>query len=371
MKYVFVSYNYSPAFDSPESWFKRTEGYSGLMECLSKENTVINVKQINYEGYQLHKGVEYHFVDFDRKKNYFPHRLNQFVKSLAPDVVVVQGLHHPLQVIQLKTVLPERTKIIAQHHAEKPFTGIKKYVQKIADKCIDACLFASHDMGLEWVKAGNIASAKKIYEVMEVSSNFYPINKTTARSQLGISAATVFLWVGRLNENKDPFNVVSTFLKYAETNISARLYMIYHTDELLDEVKDLIQRHINKDAIALIGKVPHDELLYWYNSADFFISGSYYEGSGTAVCEAMSCGCVPVVTDIPSFRMMTDQGNCGLLYHPGSETELLAALKQTTTMNLADQINRSLTYLKKNLSFEAIALRIQDIAASLFNQRIN
>jgi len=36
MVYLSVSYNYSPAFDSPESWFKRTEGYAGIMECLSK-----------------------------------------------------------------------------------------------------------------------------------------------------------------------------------------------------------------------------------------------------------------------------------------------------------------------------------------------
>jgi len=366
MKYVFVSYNYSPDFDSPQSWFKRTEGYAGVMEYLSEDNTVINIKQINYEGYYRYKGVHYNFVNFDRKKNYFPHQLNRFVKSLAPDVVVVQGLHHPLQVIQLKTILPNRTKIIAQHHAEKPFMGIKKHVQRVADKCIDACLFASHNMGLEWVGAGNISSSKKIHEVMEVSSNFHPLDKPTAKLHLGICADTVFLWVGRLNENKDPLNVVSTFLKYAEINASARLYMIYHTDELLNEVKALIESHRNKCAITLIGKVPHHDLLHWYNSADFFISGSHYEGSGTAVCEAMSCGCVPIVTDILSFRMITDQGNCGILYEPGNEAELLAALKLTATINKAEKRDKSLTYFDRNLSFGAIASQIEKIAEGLF-----
>jgi glycosyltransferase involved in cell wall biosynthesis len=366
MKYVFVSYNYSPDFDSPESWFKRTEGYAGVMECLSRNNTVINVKQINYEGYYLYKGVHYHFVNFARKKNYFPHQLNQFVKSLVPDVVVVQGLHHPLQVIQLKTILPKRTKLIAQHHAEKPFTGIKKHVQRIADKCIDACLFASNDMGLEWVKSGNITSAKKIHEVMEVSSNFYPINKITAKAQLGICADIVFLWVGRLNENKDPLNVVKAFLEYAETNASARLYMIYHTDELLTKVKKIIESHLNKSAITLIGKVSHHDILNWYNSADFFISGSHYEGSGTAVCEAMSCGCIPIVTDILSFRMITNQGNCGILYKPGNESELLTALRSTATIDVAKKRNRSLTYFDRNLSFRAIATQIEKVAEGLF-----
>ena len=33
-------------------------------------------------------------------------------------------------------------------------------------------------MGETWVKKGNLASEKKIHEIMEVSSVFYPIDKT-------------------------------------------------------------------------------------------------------------------------------------------------------------------------------------------------
>ena len=50
MKYVFISYNYSPDFNSPESWIKRTEMYGGMLECLGRENEVMSIKQINYEG---------------------------------------------------------------------------------------------------------------------------------------------------------------------------------------------------------------------------------------------------------------------------------------------------------------------------------
>jgi glycosyltransferase involved in cell wall biosynthesis len=118
--------------------------------------------------------------------------------------------------------------------------------------------------------------------------------------------------------------VVKAFLAFAEVNPDTRLYMIYHTDELLNDIKAL-----QTDAIKLIGKVPHDDLLYWFNSVDFIVSGSHYEGSGAAICEAMSCGCIPVVTDILSFRMITDNGNCGILYPPGNEQAMLSALNQT------------------------------------------
>jgi flagellin-specific chaperone FliS len=89
-------------------------------------------------------------------------------------VVFIQGLHFPLQIIQLRLLLGPGVKIIAQNHAEKPFSGLKKTLQKLAGRCINAYLFASYAMGAEWVTNGNLANASKIHEVMEVSSVFYP-----------------------------------------------------------------------------------------------------------------------------------------------------------------------------------------------------
>jgi len=365
MVYVFVTYAPSLNFDSPESWFERTEGYAGAPERLSRENTVFNIKQINYEGICTHNGVQYHFKNFGNKKKRFPWRLNRYVKSLNPDIVFVQGLHNPLQLIQLKMLLDKKTKIIAQNHAEKPFSGIRKIIQKIADRYVDAYLFASREMGMDWVDKGNLASAKKIHEVMEVSSIFYPVKKAAAKLRTGVEGKPVFLWVGRLNDNKDPLTVVKAFLKFTESSPDAVLYMIYHTDELLGEIKRLIDGGGKKNKIMLIGRLPHKDLLYWYNAADFFISASHYEGSGTAVCEAMSCGCIPIVTDIFSFRMITDGGNCGLLYEAGNPDALLSALLKTKPTDVAEKQKKCLGYFKEKLSFEAIAKQVSEIAASL------
>jgi glycosyltransferase involved in cell wall biosynthesis len=364
MHFVFVSYNYSPNFNSPAAWINRIKVYVGSLECLAKEDTVTRVEQINYSGDYHNNGIQYYFTDFGRRK-YFPWKLNHFVKGLQPDIVFVNGLHFPLQVIQLRLTLGKEVKIIAQNHAEKPFTGIKKYIQKIADICIDAYLFASHGLGMDWVNKGNLASPRKIHEVMEVSSVFYQIDKVYAKSRTGASGDPVFLWVGRLNANKDPLNVVGAFLEFNNMHPAARLYMIYHTDELLNEIESLINKNESKDAITLIGEVPHDELLYWFNSSDFIISGSHYEGSGTAVCEAMSCGCVPIVTDIFSFRMITDNGNCGILYEPGNKEALLSALMQTMNLDMHKKQRKSLEYFQEKLSFEAIARDIKNIASSL------
>jgi glycosyltransferase involved in cell wall biosynthesis len=365
MVYVFVTYNSSLEFDSPESWFKRTEGYTGALFSLAKDNTVINIKQINYQGDCLHKGVHYYFINFSKKRTFFPRKLNRLVRSFNPDIVFLQGLHTPFQFLQLGLQLNKKTKVIAQHHAEKPLTGFRKYLQKMADRYVNAYLFASHDMGLEWVEKGNISSGNKIHEVMEVSSIFSPMDKRLAASKTGAWGDPVFLWVGRLNDNKDPLTVINAFLRFVEFKPSARMYMIYHTEELLTNIEQLLSGSAQKNSVTLVGKIPHSDLQYWFNSADIILSGSHYEGSGTAVCEAMSCGCMPVVTDIFSFRMITDNGRCGLLYEPGDEDALLSALLQTQQIDIKENQRASLEYFRENLSFEAIAAGIQDIAAGI------
>ena len=365
MKFVFASYVYTESYSNPADWLCHIRFYTGILESLSKKNDVISIEQIDYEGQYAQGGVDYQFKRFPKSSLYVPLGLHRFIKGLKPDVVFIQGLHFPLQVIQLRLMLGKKVKIMVQNHAEKPFTGIKKQLQKLADRCIDAYLFASREMGLDWIKRGNLSSPEKIHEVMEISSVFYPVEKELARATTKASGGPVFLWVGRLNKNKDPLNVVSAFLQFVHSEPSARLYMIYHTDALIQQVKDLLKHSVNKDSIMLVGKVPNNDLLYWYNSADFIVSGSHYEGSGTSVCEAMSCGCIPVVTDIFSFRMITDQGNCGILYKPGSSAIALSAFMQTKTLDIQKKRENTLKYFRENLSFEAIAKRIDEIAASL------
>lgn len=365
MKIVFASYVYSPGFVNPEMWLSQINFYTGILEALAIKHQVISIEQINYQGDYLHQGVHYCFMRFSKAGLIIPTQLHRFIKGLEPDVVFIHGLHFPFQLIQLRFCLGASTRIIAQHHAERPFTGIKQMIQRQADRAVDAYLFASRDMGLEWIKKGNLAKASKIHGVMEVSSVFYPVNRDIALAKTGITGAPVFLWVGRLNQNKDPLNVVKAFLKFAEVNISARLYMIYQTEELLPEVMGLLDNEKTPcNLVTLVGRVPHADLLYWYSSADFIISGSFYEGSGVAVCEAMSCGCIPVLTNIPSFRMMTDNGKCGWLYEPGSEAALLSALQKTQEMDIEKGRKKSLVYFQSNLSFQAIAQGIERVATS-------
>ncbi|MEO8886925.1 MAG: glycosyltransferase family 4 protein [Mucilaginibacter sp.] len=365
MRFVFASYVVTKEFDNPQAWLERIKIYANIPTKIAQNHEVFSIEEINYEGELIKENVIYKFLRLPASRFYAAVKLNKYIAALKPDIVIIHGLHFPLQVIHLRLLLNGKVKIIVQHHAEQPFKRFKKNIQRWAGKCIDAYLFASRDMGLDWVSKGNITCPEKVHEVMEVSSVFYPVEKRVVKAQLKITGQPVFLWVGRLNENKDPLTAINAFLKFVTIEPDARLYMIYHTEELLSQIIHLLNNHADSSAITLIGRVPNHELLYWYNSADYIISASHYEGSGTAVCEAMSCGCIPIVTDIFSFRMITDNGNCGLLYKAGNEGALLLALKQTRQLNVQQTRDKCLAYFNANLSFNAIANKIVAIASSL------
>ncbi|QKJ29914.1 glycosyltransferase family 4 protein [Mucilaginibacter mali] len=366
MIYVFLGYYYSPGFDTPQSWINRIAPYAGMPECLSETDTVYYIKQIDYVGEYVHKDVNYRFVNLNREKTHFPYRIHKYVKKLKPDVVIINGLQHPLEIMQLRLILGKKVRIIIQHRAERPGNGIKKYINRVSDKSINAYLFASKQMGDEWQSSGNISRADKIHELMPVSSVFAPVNRQAALSKTGVNGQPSYLWIGNLDSNKDPLMAIKSFLRYLEIHPAAKLYLIYQTNNLLPAIKQLLDAalHCRKN-IILIGKVPHNELLYWFNSADFIISTSHYESGGAAVCEAMSCGCIPVITDIPSFRMITDNGNCGILYEAGKEDALFCALQKSRQIDVQQKRAEVLTHYNATLSFKAITTRFKAIVEGL------
>jgi glycosyltransferase involved in cell wall biosynthesis len=359
MKIVSTSYSKTDKYSSPDEWLKRISFYTGILEELAKHHKVYSIERINYEGTCKQNGVDYHFILLKKRVERFPWRMHHLIKELKPDVVLVNGFIFPLQIIQLRLFLGKKVKIIVWHRSEKPFNGIKKWLQLLADKCVNVYFFVSSEFGKQWVANCNISKENKIKEVIHGSSSFKEEDKLAARNRLSIEGNPVYLWVGRLEKNKDPLTVVKSFIQFQKNHPPAKLYIIFQTEELLEEIKMLINNANASATVQLIGKTEHGALQSWYGGADFIISGSHYEGGGIAVIEAMSCGCIPLVTDIISFRKIA--GNCGFLYKAGNENALLNVLQHSLKINIEEQQKKVLEEFNSDFSFPAIAEKINHI----------
>lgn len=352
MKIIHLSYARCQEQHDPIAWLNHLSFFTGILERMQEHAIVKSIHCISYEGVLLRHGVEYHFLNLEKWESMFPSRVNLYVKHLQPDVVVVHGLVFPWQLLLLRVTLNKQTKIVVQHHAEKPLRFYKKFLQRIADRYIDAYFFASHDLAAPWVKAQQIKDAGKIHEVMEVSSTFYPLVDIQKASP---DYFTSYIWVGRLDANKDPFTLIKAFSKFVTIKPEAKLTVIFRGDMLLRETKQLLDECGSSNQITLVENVDHSELLQWYNRAAFVISTSHYEGSGTAVCEAMSCGCIPILSNIPSFHMMTNHAQVGFLFETGNAEALKDALTRSAQIDIEEEQKRVLVQYEQQLSFNAIS----------------
>jgi glycosyltransferase involved in cell wall biosynthesis len=354
------------AYADPESWLKRINFFATLLEQMARVADIKSVHCINYSGALTINRVEYHFLKQTTLQLTIPVGLHNYILMLNPDVVIVHGLLYSWQTLWLRWQLPNTIPIVVQHHSETPLRHYRSVLQKIADRFVDAYFFPSLEQVRPWVDRRQIKSIEKVYEVMEVPSVFHPVERELARSMTKVVSSIVYLWVGRFDENKDPITLIKAFIPFARNNSSVSLYVIYQRDELIEHVKKLFAEAPDVSGrIFLVGKVDHDQLLHWFNSADFIISTSHYEGMGVAVTEAMSCGCIPILSDIPSFRRMTNSGECGLLFKAGDVTNLETTLNKSLSLDLPVQKEKTLTLYRDNLSAEAISNRMLSVIAKV------
>jgi glycosyltransferase involved in cell wall biosynthesis len=60
---------------------------------------------------------------------------------------------------------------------------------------------------------------------------------------------------------------------------------------------DIISNYDNSlPNVKVIGKVPHNELIKHYNQHEYYFQLSLSESFGMSLCEAMLCGCIPIVS---------------------------------------------------------------------------
>ena len=174
------------------------------------------------------------------------------------------------------------------------------------------------------------------------------------------STALKLLWVGRFTKGKD----ISTMLKACKQleaqaqNFS--LTIVSAGGDLEQQVNKTIDEFGLREKITIISNITHAAMQEVYQNADVFVSTSLHEGSGWSLCEAMACGVATVVTDIPSHRWMTNNGESGALFTCGdaiklAEKIMLCAEKRKQLMPVARAI------FEQRLSFSSIANTIAEL----------
>ena len=130
-----------------------------------------------------------------------------------------------------------------------------------------------------------------------VDTNFFkPGEKNKIRKELQLDSNALYgIWVGQ-----DPGRKRLEFAIDLIEKTNLNLICIGNTNT---------ETKVSK-RIKLLGKLNDQELLKYYQSSDFFLFPSVYEGFGLVILEAMACGSVPIIGENIQIPILSDRQNC-------------------------------------------------------------
>lgn len=294
--------------------------------------------------------------------------LARHVRALDPDIIHVLGLTMAPQLALINLAVRQRSRIAVHYHGGTPPSGrFRTRLQRLALREIGAALFTSIEQANPWIGAG-LLHREHVWQILETSSPFTGIPREEARLITGMTGNPVYLSAGRLHQIKDPLTMLRGFEMIARQQPDARLYLYYLTSELLDDARAHVRASpLLRDRIEFRGRATPDQMEAIYSSADVLLQASRREWSGLAVLEAMSCGCIPVVSDIPSFAAMTGNGAYGRLFEAGHPGALAQAALAIDDLGATAADVRG--YFERELSFAAMAHKLEQIYDRLLASR--
>jgi glycosyltransferase involved in cell wall biosynthesis len=227
--------------------------------------------------------------------------------------VHVHGTGFVRTLAALGSALPRTTTIVVQHHGEPPGPWHNRIRHRALRGRVDGWLFtgADHGQADPFRTAGVIRRDALVSEVLEAGS----LLSQSARP-VGLVGDPAVLWVGRLIESKDPLTAIHAFGLAADRVAGAHLHLLATDRTLEASVRaSIASLGAASSHVHVWDPVDHAAMPGWYAGADVLLSTSRLEGSNYSLIEAMTEGCTPVVTDLPSHRSIV--GAMAPMFAPG------------------------------------------------------
>jgi glycosyltransferase involved in cell wall biosynthesis len=374
----------------PRRYLRETPIHSALPEALAALGHDVHlVHQFPVEHTFSARGVRYHFVAERRATQrlalvggtlrqrdpalYEPAlRTIERVRALEPDILHLHGTTLNLNLhLLFQRLGREAPPAILHYQGGYPaHSTFGKRLQRFNFAHAQRCAFTTREQAHAFIEAGVLAEPRRIVSLIETSSTFRMQDRESARRETGMTGEPVCLSVGRLHPIKDPLTMLRGFEGILAERSQAQIYLYY----LTDEERPALQRYLSdrpalSEHVHFRGRAPFEQMEAIYNSADFLLQASRREFSGCAVLEAMACGVIPIVSDIPSFRVMTDCGKAGSLFPIGDA----AALARSVTHIPLDQIGARAravhAHFESKLSFEAMATQLVPLYREMLVER--
>ena len=288
-------------------------------------------------------------------------RLSAALGQWRPQAVHSAGLTMDLNLsLAGRTAARAAAPLLVQFHGGLPAAdSLTTRLRRANARRAARVLFTHPEQAAPWLAAG-ILEPDRVGQAFETSVRIQPLPRAVARASTGIDGDPACLMLGRLEAVKDPISTLTGFALIAERRPLARLHVYRLTDALRRECEALVAA-----LPGLAGRVsfhpawPRQRMNELYSAADLLLQSSRREWSSLTVMEALACGCLPVLSAIPAFRALTDEGRVGALFPVGRPELLARAALAMGPLERRALAPLAMRHFDEALSFEALAERIE------------
>jgi len=298
---------------------------------------------------------------------YAPLRLARAVNALQPTVIHVNGMGFPFHTRSLCSL---GVPVLVQDHSDNARSWLIPLRRWGLEK-VTGFAFTSPEQASPFLLNRSIRQGAALFAVPESSTHFRDGDVEQARGITGIYGNPAVLWVGHLNDNKDPLTILHAFSRAMGSLPDSHLWLCYREAPLLQRVRGRLAAEPELAArVHLLGPVPHEAVEWLCRAADFFMLGSQRESCGFALLEALACGATPIISDIPAFRAITANGTVGSLCKPGDADAFARALVALAGGSLAASRAKAIDHFKSELSFPILGRKLVAAYAALVDRQL-
>lgn len=206
---------------------------------------------------------------------------------------------------------------------------------------------------------------------------FYPVNRSVARSLLGLPYdEKILLQLGRMVPRKGVDNVIRALSKVKCRDAKVRLLIVGGDADTAAELTrlQLLARELKvSDMVTFAGQKSREELKYYYAAADLFITTPWYEPFGITPLEAMACGTPVIGSKVGGIKFSVADTHTGALVPPKDPDALarkITALLRSPAM-LREMSNNAIRRVNKLFTWELVAADMQAVYERIIGNNVS
>lgn len=185
-------------------------------------------------------------------------------------------------------------------------------------------------------------------KIIVIPEGVDPVFQKQAVKPSGLDSSKFILYVGNAYPHKNLERLIEAFVK-VENEIKLDLLLVGRSDFFYKSLSNRIRNH---KRIKIMHNVGDQELTYLYSNASYLVAPSLIEGFGLTPLEAMSRGCLPVVSSIDAFTEVCE--NAAIYFNPKSIDDISQTILKVSKLSNEEKNKYKKLFSKRldNFSWE-------------------